>query len=71
MGICLFSQVATGQEESASSSSRGGLEWIVVKISLSNTGTGCPGEWWGRKILWLWCLGMWFGGSAGVMVGLR
>ena len=42
--------LATGREEMASGCSRGGSHWRWGKISspqgLSNTGTGCAGQWW-------------------------
>jgi len=54
----------------ASSCVRGGLDWILGKISLlrewSGTGPGCPGQWWshhpwrGSKTVWMWHLGTWF-----------
>jgi len=48
VGVGLFSQVI-GQEETASSGAREGLDWILGKISsrkeLSDTETGCPGRW--------------------------
>ena len=48
-GVGLFSQEqAMGWEETASSCARGGLDWILGKISslkgLSSIGTGCPGK---------------------------
>ncbi|KAM9591226.1 uncharacterized protein ACIBXB_006100 [Morphnus guianensis] len=52
VGAGLFCQVAgdIGREEMASSCTRGGLAWILGKISLpkglSGIGTGCPGKWW-------------------------
>jgi len=40
----------TGLEETASSSARGSLDWILGKISslkgLSSIGTGCSGKGW-------------------------
>ncbi|GAB0183417.1 hypothetical protein GRJ2_000807000 [Grus japonensis] len=47
VGVGLFSQVTSDrQEEMASSCARGGLDWILGKISspkrLSSIGTGCP-----------------------------
>ena len=38
---------ATGEQETASSCARGGLDWVLGKTSLkgwSSTGTGCPGS---------------------------
>jgi len=39
-----------GREEMASRCARGGLDWILGKISLlkgwSGLGTGCPSRWW-------------------------
>jgi len=53
----------------ASSCIRGGLDWILGKISslkaLSNTETGCPGKWWSHhtwrylKDEQTWHLGTW------------
>lgn len=44
MGICLFSQVTTGQEEITSRSTKGGFEWILVKSSsLEQAAQGCGG----------------------------
>jgi len=50
VGVSLFSQVKSDmREELASSCARGGLDWILVKISslkgLSSIGTGCSGKW--------------------------
>lgn len=46
-GLC--SQAAgTGGEGAGSTSTRGGLDWVLVKIhslkGFSDTGTGCPGQ---------------------------
>jgi len=50
MGVGLFSQVTGNRtRRNASSCARGGLGWILGKISsqngLSHTGTDCPGKW--------------------------
>jgi len=48
VGVGFFSQV-TGQGEMALSCARGGLDWVLGKISslkeLPSIGTGCPGKW--------------------------
>ncbi|KAK4832384.1 hypothetical protein QYF61_022239 [Mycteria americana] len=48
--VSLFSQLAIGREEMASSCARGGIDWILGKIYLlkgwSSIGTGCPERWW-------------------------
>jgi len=53
VGVGLFSQAATGQEETASSCVRGGLDWIRGKIFVlkewPGTGPGCPGQWWSHR----------------------
>jgi len=66
----------------ASSCTRGGLDWILGKISLlkewSDIGTGCPGRWWSHhpwrcsKTVWMWHFRTWFSrhGGVGLMVGL-
>ena len=66
----------------ASSCIRGGLDWILGKISLlkewSGIGTGCPGKWWshhpwrGSKTVWMWHFKTWFNryGGDGLTVGL-
>ena len=66
----------------ASSCAKGGLDWILGKISLltewSGVGPGCPGQWgsphpWrGSKTMWMWHLGTWLSrhGGVGMMVGL-
>jgi len=60
----------------ASGCIRGGLDWILGKISLlqewSGIGPGCPGQWWsphpwrGSKNVWMWHLGTWFSRHGGV-----
>ena len=62
-----------GQGEMATSCIRGGLNWILGKITsmkeLQCTGTACPGKWlrhhpWRYlKNLQMQCLGPWFSGG--------
>jgi len=67
----------------AYSCTRGGLDWILGKISAlkewSGIETGCPGKWRSRhlwrylKDIWMHSLGTWLRGeidSVGLMVGL-
>ena len=59
----------------ASSCIRGGLHWILGKISFlkewSGIGTGCPGQWWSphpcrcSKNVWMWHFRTWFSRPAG------
>ncbi|KAK4817088.1 hypothetical protein QYF61_027919 [Mycteria americana] len=66
---------AIGQEETASSYTREGLDWMLGKISslkgLSSIGTGFPGKWLSHhpwrylKDVSMWCLGTWFSGGLG------
>jgi len=61
---------------------RGGLDWLLGKISVlrewSGIGPGCPGQWgsphpWrGSNTVWTWHLGTWFSrhGGVGVTAGL-
>ena len=84
MGVSLFFQVASDRTRgNGLKLCRGGLYWIVGKISslkgLSFIGGGCPGKWlshhpW-RYLKWtqMRCLGTWLSGglgSARLMVGL-
>ena len=74
-------QLATAQEETASSCIRGGLDWILGKMSLleewSGLGPGCPGQggsphpWRLSKTVWMWHLGTRFSrhGGVGLTVG--
>jgi len=66
----------------ASSCIRGGLDWILGKISLlkewSGIGTVYPGKWWSyhpwrpSKNMWVWHFGTQFSrhGGVGLTVGL-
>jgi len=66
----------------ASSSLRGGSDWILGKMSSleewSGIGPGCPGRWgsphpWrGSNTVWMWPLGTWLSrrGAVGLAVGL-
>lgn len=67
----LVASQAIGQEKIASSCTKGGLGWILGKISspegLSSFGTGCSGK---RLVtipgnLLMWHLGIWFRGGHG------
>jgi len=74
--------LAIGREAMASSCVRGGLGWILGKISLqkerSGIGTGCPGRWWchhpwrGSKNVQIWHFRTWFSrcGGVGLTFGL-
>jgi len=66
----------------ASSCARGGLDWILGKISLlrewSGIGTGCPARWWSHrpcrcsKNMQMWHFRLWFSrhGGVGLTLGL-
>ena len=70
----------TGQEETASGCTRGGLDWMLGKnLFTESIGTGYPGKWLRHhpwrcfKDLLTWRLGTWFSGGLGsvcFMVGL-
>ena len=54
VGAGLFSLLAKGQEQMVSSCARGGLDWILGKISSpkewSGIGTGCPERWFKKHV---------------------
>jgi len=66
-GVGLFSQVTSDRTRGNDlqlPQVRGGLDWILGKISVlkewSGIGPGCPGRWWsphpwrGSKTVWMW-----------------